>query len=118
MPGGRLLDPQSRIDGEVQHVDHEVDDDENQRDQAEVGGHHRDVGELNGLDEQQAHAGPLEHRLGDDCKGNQRPQLQAGDRDHGHQRVLQRMTEVDRAVGQAAGAGTFAAFYVDGAISS
>ena len=45
MRAGGSLDPQARVDGEVEQVDDEVDDDEDQRDQAQVGGHHRDVGE-------------------------------------------------------------------------
>ena len=56
------------------------------------------------LDEQQAHARPLEHRLGDDGEGDDRAELQAGDGDDRHQRVLERVAEVDGAVGQAAGA--------------
>ena len=101
---GTALDAQARVDGVVQQVDDEVDDDEHQRDEAQVGGHHRDVGELHRLDEQQPHAGPLEHRLGDDRERDDRAELQADDRDHRHQRVLERVAEVDRAVGKAAGA--------------
>ena len=81
----------------VEEVDDEVDDDEDQRDQHQVGRHDRDVDVLHRLDEQQAHAGPLEHRLGDDGEGDDRAELQAGDGDDRHQRVLQRMAEMDGA---------------------
>ena len=42
--------------------------------------------------------------LGDDRERDDRAELQAGDRDHRHQRVPQRVAEVDRAVGEPAGA--------------
>ena len=44
----------------------------------------------------------MKHRLGNDRKGDDGAKLQAGDRDHRHERVLQRMTEVNRPVGQPA----------------
>jgi hypothetical protein len=99
------LDAQARIDCVVQQVDNEIDDDEEQRDQAQVGGHHRHVGDADGLDEEQPHAGPLEHRLGDDRERDDRAELQAGDRDDRHERVLQCVAEMHRAVGKAARAG-------------
>ena len=60
----------------------DVDDDEEEADEEQIGRHHGDVDEAHRLDEQQAHAGPLEHRLGDDREGDQRADLQArhGDR--------------------------------------
>src|SRR3989344_2333112 len=90
----------ARVDRKIQQVHHQIDHHKDQGDQAQVGGHHRNVGKGHGLDEQQAHAGPLEHGLGDDGEGNQTTQLQAGDGHHGHQRVLERMAEVDGAIGQ------------------
>src|SRR5258706_7090521 len=102
MPTTRSLESQARIDYEVQQVDNQIDHDEDQRDQTKIGGHHRDVGEGHGLDEQQAHSGPLEHRLSDDRERDQRAELQPGDGDDGHERVLQRMAEVHDPVGQAA----------------
>jgi hypothetical protein len=97
-----LFDPQARIDGEIQQIDREVDQHEDEGDQAQVGGHHRDVGEGHSLDEQQPHARPLKDRLGDDGKGDQRAELQAGDGDHRHHGVLERVPEVDGAVRQPA----------------
>src|ERR1019366_3424533 len=96
------LHSKPRIDSEIEQVDDEVDDDEDQRDQAKIGGHDRNVGEGHGLDEEQAHAGPLEHRLRDDRKSDERTQLQAGDRDHGNERVLESMTEIDGSIRKAA----------------
>mmetsp|Transcript_9617 Transcript_9617/g.22303 ORF Transcript_9617/g.22303 Transcript_9617/m.22303 type:complete len:269 (-) Transcript_9617:6694-7500(-) len=48
---GLAIDAQPRIDREIQEIDAQVDRDEDQRNQAEVGRHHRDVCELNRLDE-------------------------------------------------------------------
>src|SRR5512135_720500 len=95
-------DAQPWIDGVIEQIDDQVDDHENQGDQAQVRGHHRDVGVTHRLDEQQPHPRPLEHLLGDDRERDDRAELQAGDRDHRHQRVLERMPEVDRPVGEAA----------------
>src|SRR5687768_11240214 len=102
VPYRSTLYAQTRIDHEVQHVDHQVDDDEDQRDQAQVRCHHRNVGELHRLDEQQPHTRPLEHRLGDDGEGDQAAELQTHDRHHRDQGVLQRMAEIHAAVGQTA----------------
>ena len=71
----------------------------------QIGRHHRDVGVLHRLDEHEAHAGPLEHRLGDDGEGDDGAELQADDGDDRHQRVLERVAEVDGALGQPARAG-------------
>ena len=79
---------QARIDREIQQVDDQIDDHENEGDQAKVGGHDRDVGTLHCLDEQQSHAGPPEHGIGDDRKRHDGAQLQARDRDDGAPRGL------------------------------
>ena len=46
-------------------TDDQVDHHEQEPDQHQIGGHHRDVGELHRLDEELADARPGEHRLGD-----------------------------------------------------
>src|SRR3954452_18666108 len=97
--------PQPRVDEEIEQVDHQVDADEDQRDQHQVGRHDRDIGGADRLDEEQPHARPLEHRLRHDGEGDDAAELQAGDGDDRHQRVLQCMAEVDGAVAEAAGAG-------------
>ena len=53
---------QARVNREVQQVHDQADHHEDERNQAEVGGHHGDVGKRHSLDEQQAHARPLEYR--------------------------------------------------------
>src|SRR5580765_3419142 len=63
--GTFAVDPETRIDDIIQEVDNQVDHHEYEADQHEIGGHHRDVGETDRLDEHQPHAGPLKHRLGD-----------------------------------------------------
>src|SRR5579885_179528 len=101
------IDAQARIDGVVEEIDDEIDDDEEEGDKHEIGRHHGNVGEADRLDDEKPHAGPLEHRLGDDGKGDDRAQLQPGDGDDRHERVLQRVAEMDEAVRQAAGAREF-----------
>src|SRR5947209_8613447 len=66
MPARRgAVDAQPGIDGVIEQVDHQVDDDEEERDQHEIGGHHRNIGKTDRLDDEEPHSGPLEHRLGD-----------------------------------------------------
>src|ERR1700674_5092914 len=81
------LDAQARIDGIVQQIDNQIDQHKNQADKAQVRGHHRHVRKSDGLDEEQAHARPLEHGLGDNGEGDDRAKLQAGNREHRHQSV-------------------------------
>ena len=99
------LHPQAGIDDRVEHVDQRVDDDEEESDEEQVGRHHRDIDETHRLDEEQAHARPLEHRLGDDGEGDERADLQAGHGDDRHQRVAKARLVVDVAPRQAAGPG-------------
>src|SRR5690606_41829302 len=54
---------QTWVHHEIQHVDHEVDDHEDQSDQAQIRRHDRDVGKLHRLDEEQAHADRKSTRL-------------------------------------------------------
>src|ERR1700675_1430442 len=94
--GCKPLDAQTRIDGIVQEIDNQIDEHKNQADKAQESSHHRHVGESDCLDEEQAHARPLEYDLGNDGESDDRAQLQAGNRDHRNERVLQRMTEMNR----------------------
>src|ERR1700677_3737856 len=73
---------QPGVHGDVQQIDDEIDDHEQRRDEQEVGGHDRNVGVLNGLKEQLAHAGPRKHRFGDDRECDDRAELQADDGNH------------------------------------
>src|SRR3546814_10717010 len=65
-----LFSAPAGIDHVVPPVDDEVDDDEEETDQHAVGGHHGDTDLRYRLDEQQAHAWPLEHRPGDEADGD------------------------------------------------
>src|SRR3954464_8124302 len=64
------LNAKARVDRIVEEIDHQVDDDEKEPDQAKVSRHHGHVGEADRLDEEQPHPGPLEHLLGDDREGD------------------------------------------------
>jgi hypothetical protein len=96
---------QARIDDGVEDIDHQIDGDENQRHHQQVGRHDRDIDILHRLHEQQSHTRPLEDGFGDDGKCNYRAKLQPCHSDDGNQRVLERVAEMDRPCGQAAGAG-------------
>src|SRR5665647_2091027 len=100
-----LADAQARVNHKIKQIHHQVDQHKNQGNQAQVGGHHRDVGKRDCLDEQQAHTWPLKNRLGDDGKGNQLPQLQPGDGDHRYQRIFQCVAKVNGPVAQTPGTG-------------
>ena len=76
--------------------------DEKEGDEQEIGRHDRDIDVLNRLQEELTHAGPGEHRLGDDGEGDDRAELQADDRDHRHERVLERVAEMHLTLGEAA----------------
>ena len=98
---------QARIDGEIEEIDREVDHDEDERDEHQVGRHHRDVDELHRLHEQCAETGPLEDGFGDDRERDHRAELQSRDGDHRDHGVAQRVAERDRALRDAAGAREF-----------
>ena len=68
--------PQARIDGIIQQIDDQVDQHEDQRDQHQVGGHHWNIGDRDGLHQQQAHPRPLKHRLGDQRERDDAAELQ------------------------------------------
>src|SRR5690242_8719013 len=63
------LEPQARVDHVIEEIDDEVDDDEEEGDEHEIGRHHGNVGEVDGLNDQEPHARPLKDRLGDDGEG-------------------------------------------------
>src|SRR5579883_2116313 len=68
MRGRAAVEAQARVDHVVEKIDDEIDDDEEEGDEHEVGRHHGNVGEIDGLHDQEAHARPLEDGLGDDRK--------------------------------------------------
>src|SRR5499427_11145605 len=61
--GDAPLDAEPGVDGIVHEVDDEIDHDKHERNEAQIGRHHRNVREVDSLDEEQSHAGPLEHGL-------------------------------------------------------
>src|SRR6056297_3298628 len=105
VPPAGAVDAQARVDREIEHVDDQVDTHEHHRNEHQIGGHDGNIHELDRVDEEKADAGPLKHRLGDDREGDDRAQLQAGDGDHRHQSVLERVAEIDGFLADAAGAG-------------
>src|SRR5438046_9773896 len=52
MRGGEPLDAKPRVHDVIKEIDDQIDQHEYERDQAQVGGHHRDVGEIQRLAEQ------------------------------------------------------------------
>src|SRR3989441_12179199 len=62
------LNAKPRIDRVVQQVDDQIDDHEKKRRQAQVGRHHRDVGEVHRLDERSE-----ERRVGKECRSRWSP---------------------------------------------
>src|SRR5271155_3078116 len=97
------MDPQPRVHGDVEEIDDEIDDHEQRRDQQEVGRHDRNVRVLNRLQEELAHAGPGEHRLGDNRESDDRAELQADDGNHRHQRISESVMEMHRSLGKPPG---------------
>ena len=91
----RRLQADTRIEEKTDEIDDGVGDDEEQAHQHEIGGDKRDVGAGHRLKKEEAHPRPLEHRLGQQCVGDQRADLQSADGDERQQRVAQRMDEPD-----------------------
>src|SRR5437763_596116 len=77
----RLGEPDARIERRVQQVDEQVDRNEERHDDKQVRHDHGPVQQVDGIDQQLAHARPREHALGDDRKADQRAELQTDDRD-------------------------------------
>ncbi|ENN88838.1 hypothetical protein RHSP_37710 [Rhizobium freirei PRF 81] len=96
---------QAGIDHRIGDVHQRVENDKDEGDDAEVGGHDRNIEEGDCLDEQHTHARPLEHRLGDQREGDQCPDIHRRHGDDRHETVAQRMTEIDAPARNAAGAG-------------
>ena len=66
----RALEADAGIEHEAHDVDQRVDDDEEKADGDEIGGDQRDVGAGHRFEKEKAHAGPLEHRLGEQRVGD------------------------------------------------
>src|SRR6218665_561150 len=66
-----------RVNVAIEHIDHEVDQTEFEREQQPQRLDHRVVTHLHGIDQQAAQAGPVEHRLHEDRAAQQKAELQA-----------------------------------------
>src|SRR5271156_1105037 len=55
------VDPEAGVDQMIRKVDAQIDDDKEQSDQDQIGGHDRDIDKTHRLDEHQTHAGPLKY---------------------------------------------------------
>jgi len=73
------VDPETGVEDEIEEIDDKIYYDKKEADHDEISGHDRDVDKAHGLNEHQTHTRPLEHGLGDNRKGNDRAELQAGD---------------------------------------
>src|SRR6266511_4652158 len=72
----RIGEPHARIERRVQHVDDEIDHDEERHDDEQVSDDHRTVEHADRIDQQLSHARPREHALGHDRERDQRAELQ------------------------------------------
>src|SRR5690606_23952755 len=80
-----IADP--RVDGGVEHVDDQVDEHELDGEHQQQPLDHGVVAGVDRLDQQPAETVEVEHRLDDDGAGQQEPELQPDDGEHGDERV-------------------------------
>src|ERR687891_1087346 len=95
--------PDPRVEERVGQVDGQVEADHHRRHDEVHRLHDRVVEPGERLEEEQADAGQAEDRLDDDGAADVERHLQADQAHHRDQRVLQRVPEHDRALGQALG---------------
>src|SRR5712691_44167 len=76
----RSTDADAGIEDAIEHVDGEVDHDEERGRDEDHALHDRVVAVVDRLDGQAPHARPREHRLGDDGAAEERAELEPGDR--------------------------------------
>src|SRR2546425_686935 len=93
--------PDPRIEERVGQIDDQVEPDDHRRHDQVHRLHHRVVQTRQRFEEEQAHAGETKDRLDDDGSPDIERRLQADQAHHGDQRVLERVAEHDRALGQA-----------------
>ena len=87
----------------VGDVDHQVGDHVHEGGEEHAAGHHRQVARVDGVVDHQADAEAREDGLGEDGAAHEGAQVDAGDRHHWDQRVLEAVPEHDGALGQALG---------------
>src|SRR5229473_3103479 len=76
-----------RVDHGVEHVDHQIDQDELKREKQDLGLDDRIVAHVHGVDQQATHAGPVEHHFDDDRSSEQKAELQPHHGDHRDERI-------------------------------
>ncbi len=89
----------------VDQIDDEIDQHEQKHHENQIGDHHRAVEHGDRIDDELAHAGPVEHRLGHDREGERRTELEAEDGDDRDRDILQHVQAHDLAFGEALRAG-------------
>src|SRR5947207_96577 len=90
--------PDTRVEPAVEHVDEEVGEDDDDRDEHDERLHDRIVAPENRLHEEAREARQVEDRLGHHEPPDEERELDADHGDHGQQRVLQRVTPHDHAL--------------------
>src|SRR6202171_2200776 len=78
-----------RVDHGVEHVDHQIDQDELEGEKQDLGLDDRVVAHVDGVDQQAAHAGPVEDYFDDDRSSEQKSELKPHHGDHGDERIAQ-----------------------------
>ena len=71
----RLIHAKTWVHYVIKHVDDQIDDNKEKGNQDQIGRHDGNIHDLQRLQEQLPHAGPLEYCFCDNGKGNQRTQL-------------------------------------------
>src|SRR5207302_2076838 len=97
--------PDPRVDVRVQEVDEDADRDHHEREDADHALHRGVVAVPEVLHEGVPDTRPVEGRLRQHRTAEQERHVQADDGDHGHESVLERVVEDDRALGDAARTG-------------
>src|SRR5262245_56620516 len=101
---GRLAESDSGIDVSIGDVDQDVDQHVGGGDEQHGALHEREVLREDAADDEAAETGPAEDGLDDDRAGQEIAKLQAEDRDHRNERVLQGVAHHDAPPRQALGA--------------
>lgn len=99
--------PDAGIENRIQDVDHQIDRNQQQHNDDQVGDDHRAVEMHDRVDQQLAHAGPGEDGFGDDRKGNQRAEFKTGYGGDRYHDVLENVHANDALFVEALGAGEF-----------
>src|SRR6266702_8388871 len=97
----------ARIERRVGDIHDQVDDDEHRHGHQQVRHDDRPVEQVDGVDQELAHARPGEHGFGDDREGDDRTELEPDDRNDRNQDVAQHVHADDPSMAKALGAREF-----------